>query len=119
MDSTDKVRREDDTKRPLRLLGISDFSDDLIGKVFEFLGHGQFLFVAGTCQQFHRVYKATWENENNKTTAMRSVIESISRLQWSNAIGCPWNELTFYVDIWTASYGPPCYRNAALPRHRQ
>ena len=34
-------------KRP-RVSGIADLSDDLIGKAFKFLGHGHFLFVAGT-----------------------------------------------------------------------
>ena len=85
-----------------RLLGISDFSDDVIGEVFQFLGRGHFLFVAGTSPQFYRVYITICENENDSTgttvpvttTTMESAVESISRLQWSRANGCPWNEMT-------------------------
>jgi len=81
-----------------RLLGISDFSDDLIGMVFGFLGRGHFLFVAGTSRQFYRVYERMCKNENDTTkTSMRNAVESISRLQWSRANECPW-------DIWTCAY---------------
>ena len=94
MDSIEEVGKEDEgnfkksKKRP-RMLGISDLSDDLIGKVFNFLGNGQFIFVAGTSQQFYRVYQTIYENDND--TTMRSAVESISRLEWARANDCPWN----------------------------
>ena len=77
------------TRRRPRLLGISDFSDDIIAEVFKFVGRGHFLFVAGTSRQFHRVYETIYGNENDSavTTAMTSAVESISRLQWARANG--------------------------------
>ena len=82
-------------KRP-RLLRISDFSDDIIAEVFKFVGRGHFLFVAGTSRQFHRVYETIYgnENDNRETTTMTSAVESIPRLQWARANGCPWNRRT-------------------------
>ena len=82
------------TRRRPRLLGISDFSDDIIAEVFKFLGRGHFLFVAGTSRQFHRVYETICRNENDSTvtvTTMTSAVESISRLQWARADECPWD----------------------------
>ena len=103
MVSTEEVGKEDEgnrkksKKRP-RLLGISDFSDDLIEKIFKFLGRGHFLFVAGTSRQFYRVYETMCENENDtteataqETTTMKSAVESISRLRQARANDCPWN----------------------------
>ena len=73
---------------------ISDFSDDIIAEVFKFVGSGHFLFVAGTSRQFQRVYETICRNENDSTvtTTMTSAVESISRLQWARANGCPWDE---------------------------
>ena len=100
-------KQEDDTqKRPRcsrrlrrrrRVLGISDLSDNLIGEVFKFIGRGHFLFVAGTSNQFYCVYQTICGNENDSavtTTTMASAVESISRLQWARANGCPWNRHT-------------------------
>ena len=97
-------------KKRSRPLAISDLSDDLIGKVFAFLGQGNFLFIAGTSRRFSRVYETICENENDSTgikvhslptrvfreyswtaTTMRNAVESISRLQWSRDNGCPWD----------------------------
>ena len=74
-------------------MGISDFSDDIIAEVFKFVGRGHFLFVGGTSRQFHRVYETICRNKNDSTvtTTMTSAVESISRLQWARANGCPWN----------------------------
>ena len=106
------------TRRRPRLFGISDFSDDIIAEVFKFVGHGHFLFVAGTSRQFHRVYETICGNENDSTvkTTMTSAVESISRLQWARTKGCPWNWRTcscaakngqLGVLQWARTYGCP------------
>ena len=83
-------------------VGIPDLSDDLIGTIFQFLGPGQFLFVAGTSRQFYRVYETTMgENDNDDTTetTMRSAVESISRLQWARENGYPRNADTCALQV--------------------
>ena len=57
-------------KKRSRPLVISDLSDDLIGKVFAFLGRGHFLFIAGTSRRFYRVYETMCENENDNSTGI-------------------------------------------------
>ena len=89
MGKVEEVTNENGTKRP-RLLGISDMSDDVIGEVFKYLGRGHFLFIAGTSRHFYRLYKTICGTPTAGKTTMRSTVESISRLQWSWANGCPW-----------------------------
>ena len=84
----EEVGKKDEAKRSRScLLGISDLSDDLIGKmIFKFVGRGHFLFVAGTSRHFYQVYeticKDGGDNTNDcrtTTTTMKSAVESISR----------------------------------------
>ena len=105
MGSTEEVAQEEEGMKRPRLLGISDLSDDVVGEVFKYLGRGHFLFVAGTSRQFYRIYEAVWENGNNGTktaTTMKSAAESVSRLQWARANGCPWKWRTC---SWAAKNG--------------
>ena len=91
MGSTEEVAQEEGMKRP-RLLGISDLSDDVVGEVVKFLGSGHFLFVAGASRQFYRVYEAVWgkdDKDTKTTTKIKGAAESVSRLQWARANGCP------------------------------
>ena len=95
-------------KKRSRPLAISDLSDDLIGKVFAFLGRGHFLYVAGTSRHFYQVYKTICERDDDildgcwTRTTMRSAVESTSRLQLARANGCPWNRFTC---AWAARNG--------------
>jgi hypothetical protein len=59
-------------------MSIQTLSDDLLQVIFEFVGPGQFRYVVGVNRQFQNAHAKLCEN-NNATTTMKSVVESIPR----------------------------------------
>lgn len=58
---------------------LYDMPNDMMHYIFAFIGPGHYLFVAETCQRFHRQYREAWPGDY---TLIRAAAASIPCIEW-------------------------------------